>query len=320
MKVFVVGGTGFLGYHAVQELLRRGHQVGALALPSTPTPDILPPEVPLQLANIHTLPDLALMELLEGYEGLIFAAGADDRVIPPAPAYETYFNRANVRTTVRLFDLARHVGVKRGVVCGSYFVHFHEQWPELRLVERHPYIRSRVEQERQTTAVCLPDLAVTFMRLPYIFGAIPGRTPIWKSIVDYVRSPWPLFFTRGGTNMISVKHVAEAMVGALELGQAGKAYLVGDENVTWADWLGRIGRIVGRQRKVHTLPDGVPRFGLLSLRLVLKLQNKQRGLEPVHYMDLQTRETFFDPEPARQELGFGSGGLEEALKETVEAC
>ncbi len=36
MNVFMVGGTGFLGYHAVRELQKRGHRVTLLALPPLP--------------------------------------------------------------------------------------------------------------------------------------------------------------------------------------------------------------------------------------------------------------------------------------------
>ena len=75
------------------------------------------------------------------------------------------------------------------------------------------------------------------LELPYVFGSIPGRIPLWAPLIDYLRSPFPLFFTKGGTNMISVIHVAEAIVGALEEGKAGEIYLVGDENISWVDWL-----------------------------------------------------------------------------------
>jgi uncharacterized protein YbjT (DUF2867 family) len=36
MKVFMIGGTGLLGSEAVRELIARGHEVTALALPPLP--------------------------------------------------------------------------------------------------------------------------------------------------------------------------------------------------------------------------------------------------------------------------------------------
>lgn len=35
-KIFVLGGTGFLGYYTVKELLKRGYQVETVALPPMP--------------------------------------------------------------------------------------------------------------------------------------------------------------------------------------------------------------------------------------------------------------------------------------------
>ena len=44
------------------------------------------------------------------------------------------------------------------------------------------------------------------------------------------------------------------------------------------------------------------------------------GLNPVEFTNLMTSRTFFDPTPSRQALGYGQGGLEDALGATVDAC
>lgn len=144
MNVLVIGGTGFIGYPAVHELLRRGHSVTAIALRQPVAQQPLPPQVKLILADMDKFSDDELRQLLTGYDGLVFAAGVDDRVTPRAPAYP-FFYHANVQSAVRVFTLARQAGVRRGVLMSSYFVHFARLWPELQLGARHPYIRSRLE-------------------------------------------------------------------------------------------------------------------------------------------------------------------------------
>ena len=42
MKILVIGGTGFLGYQATHELLRRGHRLALLALPPAPAAGLFP--------------------------------------------------------------------------------------------------------------------------------------------------------------------------------------------------------------------------------------------------------------------------------------
>jgi dihydroflavonol-4-reductase len=319
MKCLVVGGTGFIGYYTVKELLRRGHSVAILALPPQPVENLLAPEVEVHLGNLDDLPDESVKELLKGCDALVFAAGADDRALPKAPAYP-YFYNANVKSPVRLFKLAREVGVKRGVLLGSYFSHFDRIWPGMELTKHHPYIRSREEQAKQVLDISMPDLEVMVLELPYIFGSMPGRTPIWAPLVDYARSPLPLFYSSGGTNAIAVNHVAEAIAGAVEQGKGGERYVIGDENLTWADLLGRLARFAGREKKVITLPISLLKLAMRYVRWQNKSHGKESGLDPVEYLRLQTINTFFDPAPSRKALGYGSGGLDEALHDTVRAC
>ena len=318
-KVVVIGGTGFLGYYAVKEFIRRGHSVTIVALPPLPDEGLFPKEVNIILANIDKLDDSSIMDILKGHDAIVFAAGADDRVIPKAPAYE-FFYQANVRSCKRVLSLARQSGIKRGVILSSYFLHFDRTWPEERLSEHHPYIRSRKEQAQQSMDVSMPDLQLMILELPYIFGSMPGRTPLWKPLIGYINSRYPLFYMRGGTNMIAVEHVGEAIVGAIEKGKGGHSYTVGDENLTWVEFLERILRILGKKKRIVILPTWTVRLGLRLVQLQHRLRGRESGLDPVRFAAIQTRNTFFDPAPAADELGYGRGNLEEAFKNTVKAC
>lgn len=319
MNVLVIGGTGFLGYYAVKEFLRRGHSVTILALPPMPAPGLFPDEVQIKLANLDDLSDDEVRALLRGQDGVVMAAGADDRIIPKAPAYPFFYHH-NVEVSARLFRLAREAGVKRGALLSSYFAHFDRIWPHLRLAETHPYVRSRKEQEEQALAAAMPDLQLCILQLPYIFGSMPGRAPLWTPIVNIVRK-WPVIpFPRGGTNMIAVQHVGEAIVGAIEQGKGGERYVVGDENLTWKDWLGRVSQFAcGKKKPVITVPDFLVRWQLSNVAKKHHAAGKEGGLNAVQFLKVQTAETYFDPEPSRTALGYGRGGLDEAIRETVAA-
>jgi dihydroflavonol-4-reductase len=320
MKIFVIGGTGFIGYHAVKEFLHRGHKVTVLALPPLPVEELLPPEVEIIFANLNDLPDNEVRALLQNQDAVVYAAGADDRTVPKAPAYP-FFYRENVESCVRLFTLARQAGIKRGVLIGSYFAHFDRIWPNMKLSACHPYIRSRQEQASRSLEVSIPDLELMVLELPYVFGILPGRVPLWSPLIRYVSSPLPiLFYPRGGTNMVAVKHVAEAIVGAIEQGKAGEIYQIGEKNLTWEAFLRRLSELTGQKKGVITLPDWVVRLGTGVVTLFYKIQGKEGGLNPVLFTALQTAETFFDPETSREALGYGQGGFEDALRKTVEVC
>jgi len=314
--VLILGGTGFIGWHAAHEFLRRGWRVTAVALPPLPAPDLFPPEVRVEFGDFGTMSDDTLAGLLAGHEAAVFAVGADDRATPTAPAYR-YFRKANVDSAVRFIRLCRRTGVPNVVLLGSYFSHFARLWPGLELTRHHPYIRSRVEQEDAAVAEAGKDINLAILELPYIFGSMPGRVPLWKPLVDYVRSAPVILYPRGGTNCIAVEHVAEAVAGAV--GKSGR-FLIGDENLTWKALLGRIAALTGRSKRIITLPDWPVRVGAVLLRLQHSLQGRESGLNPVEFIKVQTAETYFDPSPARAALGFGSGGLDAALAATVSAC
>jgi len=238
---------------------------------------------------------------------------------PKAPSYP-FFYKNNVEATVRLLTLARNAGVKKGVVLGSYFAHFDRIWPQLRLSQRHPYIRSRVEQEEAAIAAGGEGMQVMILELPYIFGAMPGRTPLWKPLIDYIQFTPILFYTRGGTNCITVEHVAEAIAGAVEKGEGGQRYLIGGENLTWVELLDRINCYLGIAKKVVTLPNWVVIFGTIFVKLGHLLQGRESGLDPLALIKLQSAMTFFDPTASQLALGYGKNSIDEALRRTVDAC
>lgn len=315
MKVLVIGGTGFLGYHAVLEFARRGHRVTAVAR-NKPTQALFPNEISLQIADVHKLTDSDLNHLLAGHEALVFAAGVDTVTPQPSPAYDYFYNEIVLPCT-RVLAAAREVGVTRGVILGSYFNTLDRLRPDLRLSTVHPYIRARHVQAEEALNVAMPALQLMILELPYIFGSMPGRISQWTGLVNYVRSPFPLFFPSGGTNAISVEHVAEAIVGAIERGQGGERYPIGDENLTWSELLGRLSRLAGHPKRVITVPTPIIRGALGLYQLVLQLRGLESGLLPFPFSALLTANAFFDPAPARAALGMGHGDLDRALHATI---
>lgn len=307
---------GFLGYHAVKELQKRGHRVTLLALPPLPAQGLFAPETSITLANLNELADVEVLTLLTGQDALVFVAGADDRLTPKATSYP-FFYRHNVQASKRLFELARRVGVNRAVVLGSYFDYFHRRWPEMHLIDLNPYIRSRVEQEQVLIETGGSKMAMMILELPYIFGSMPGRIPLWKPLVEYIRSHIPLFYPRGGTNCVAVEHIAEAIAGAVESGKAGERYQIGDENLTWVQLLGKISLALGKEKKVITLPDWTVLAGAWMLKQFHRIKGLESGLDPVELVKSQTAETYFDASIAQNALGFSGGGLDNAIRKTV---
>jgi nucleoside-diphosphate-sugar epimerase len=282
-----------------------------------PPADLYPVAVKVVLRDLDTTTDEELLSLLHGHEVLVFAAGMDDRYTPKKPAYPK-FHHANVEVPVRIVRLAKQAGVKRAMVFGSYFSHFHRLWPEMKLAEGHSYIRSRMEQETAVTS--LPGLDVDVLELPYIFGDLLGRKPLWYPLVKYIRAAPLVFYMCAGTASITAKTVGKAAFSVIERGHASTCYPIGQENLTWTHMLTRLARADGRMIRVVRLPSWFINIGMFGVLLIQKLQRKEGGLNLSHFVQLQTAETYLDPQPSQKALGDQTGGLDEAFQETVEAC
>lgn len=316
LRTLVLGGTGLLGYHAVREITSRGHTASVLA--TTQPPDgLLPDGVRVIVADLDACSDDQVRAELAGCDAVVFAIGKDDRIIPPRPAYE-FFHRANVAPALRVVRLARECGVSRGVVCSSMMAYFDRIWPDLELARHHPYVRVRREQEVATLAAAGDDLALTILELPYVFGVVPGRRPFWDDLVRLADSRMPLLGANGGTNAVAVQHAGEAIAGALERSYHGTA-LVGDENVSWNDLMERVATALGRSRRAHTTPDVVLQVSTYVMHASRVLRGVEGGLHQPRLARALNRGFYFDPAPYRSMLGYGSGGLDSAIADTVDA-
>ena len=175
-------------------------------------------EIVFQDAN--KLSDDEMVEMMKGYDMFVFATGVDERVEFPAPVYDYYY-KYNIAPLERYLPLAKKAGMKGAVVCGSYFTWLAKERPDMKLTEKHPYIKSRLDQEKVCEKYSSPDFQVGVLELPYIFGTQPGRKPVWVILIErlqrFEKMPCTLY-SKGGTAMLTVRQVGEAMVGAKRAG------------------------------------------------------------------------------------------------------
>ncbi len=323
MKIFIVGGTGFIGYHTTIELLKRNHQVSALAIPDIKLGKWYPSEVSVHFSNIFEMSHKNLVDLFVGFDALVYAVGPDDRVHPKVPAYEYYYEKIAL-TTQKVCIAAREAGIQRGVILNSYFAYFDRVFPKKKLAINHPYIQCRIEQADYAIEAGGENLEVMILELPYIFGTMPenARIPIWKSVfIDRFKNWKIVVYPRGGSTMITVEHVAEAIAGALENGKKGKHYPIGDENISWKEMLEIMFSAYGTPKKILTLPRWIFLIVGRVRRWKFKIGKIYDGLDSYYlFKDILTDYFFMDPCDSIKELKYNTGGVREAIVKTIEAC
>lgn len=308
MNVLVIGGTGVIGWHVVLELCARGHRVNVMA--RHPPQGVSLPEQATLVRGDYLKEDVGFA--LNGVEGIIFAASPDYRQLSRGSAWD-FFHRTNVEAPAELFKKASKAGVKRGVFVTSFY---HAVDPEL--AKYHPYCCSRAESEKAVIDACGEQLSLCVIQPSWTIGlGFAGHLTLAGFYTKLVRSSAPLFAPPGGTNFIAATSLAHAMVTALEKGEHGDRFLVGDENMLWFELLERFAHAAERHRKVRTIPKRLLYGAGASTALCLRLLGYEAGLEPKRWSRVFAEEFYFDPSSAQKVLKYPVGNINQIIAEAI---
>lgn len=320
-NVLIIGGTGFLGYHAGLVLLDRGYHVTALALPDIDLEGWFPSQIPVTYGDIFSMSHDEMGIHMNGFDFMVYAMGPDDRNTPDAPA-DVFFEEKLVQASTRVFESARKAGIKRAVLLGSYFSYFHRKWPHLKLDVRHPYIGARVRQAESVLNASGSEMDTMILELPYIFGTSPGQIPLWKEVFfDRLLKMNPILYPDGGSAMICVENVAEAIAGALETGKAGTRYPVAESDIRWKEMFTIMFSAIGVNRRFIHVPYWMAALAGIVMMQRYRMNGKEPGLHLRRiFKDIISRDFFLETEHSADILGYGSCDVRAAIARTAKAC
>ncbi len=245
MKILIVGGTGALGGHAAIYLASKGHQV-TVAGRKPAHPDTPMASMPF-LQGDYVAGDYT-PQTLRGFDWVVFAAGNDPRHVPRGADFSAYLFKANHQAVPAFFAACREAGVKRAIQLGSFY---HQAAPDL--LDGNSYIRSRKAACDGARAEARPGFDVISVNAPFMVGSVPGLpSMIYDPYVKWAEGkiPVPYYGPAGGTNFMSYRSLSEAIEGALLRGESGKAYLVGDQDLSFTNYFQMFFDAVGSKEKL----------------------------------------------------------------------
>lgn len=250
MKILIVGGTGFIGGDAATLLQSKGHAVTVGARKAAP-PESAMAKMPLLTGDY--IEDGYTVDELRGFDAVVFAAGSDVRHVDLNATAEEHWIRANAKATPRFFERVREAGVKRAILIGSFYP---QAAPNL--IETVPYIAARYQADIAVRAMASENFHVCSINPPYVVGTVPGVfIPALAAYIGFALGTLPIPRTApaGGANFISVASLSQASEAALRRGETGKAYLVGDENLSFKEYLELYFRAVGDHAPIPVSDD-----------------------------------------------------------------
>ena len=164
------------------------------------------------------------------------------------------------------------------------------------------------------------DVAV--LELPYIFGAQPGRKPVWVFLVEMIRGmKGATMYPKGGTTMVTVRQVGQAIAGALERSRGGVCYPIGCYNMTWAEMLRIVHRHMGcPDKRIVTIPNWMYALGARSIMKQQKAAGCEGGLNMAKFTSLQCANQFIDKSLGCDALGVQPDDIDAAIGSSIRLC
>lgn len=294
-RTLIVGGTGLTGAHAALHLQQLGHQVTLMSRSPVEIEVLKPFDHLCADYTDNTVPE----QMLAQFDQLVFAAGADIRSAPQGEAEQAFYARVNTEAIPAFMRSARDAGVARAVYIGTYYP---QVAPEA--IATSAYVRSRHLADEAVRALNTEGFCVCSLNAPFIIGHVEGL-PIahLQMLVDYARGRMegvPMVAPGGGVNHISSQSMSEAIEGALARGEGGRAYLVGDENLSWKQYLEMFCEAVGQPRDLPVSTDEHPLFP-----------------DSILYAG---RNAVVAYEPDNGELGYSRNQIRNTILQVVRAC
>ncbi len=314
MKVFVTGGTGFMGHAVVAELLQRGHQVRCLRRATSSIARIDFPEIEWVVGDI--LDPASLEPGIADCDGVIHLASISDWRDVTSPEIQ----KIAVQGSQNMLDACLRAGKPglRVVFISSISAINGTDKPELineqtpyTIKEDLPFARTKLEMEQLCWQAAKQGLAVMVANPPETVGPNDTALITGRNLINLLKTN-PVLVTHGGNGIGYVYDVAAGIVAILEKGRAGERYILSGDNITVRQLAEMTLEILGVKRRIVTVPTWLVRGGTrLATRLGIKLPYTP---EIIPYA---TRYWYMDNSKARQELGINFRSARETLEPTI---
>jgi dihydroflavonol-4-reductase len=320
VRVFVTGGTGFIGKRLVARLREEGDEVVAVVRsPSKATPLA---DLGCELVQVSLVEHEALRSAVQGVDAVIHAAGAYKVGIPASERPAMY--EANVRATEAVLDAAAEAGVPRVVYVSTVnaFGNTHGEVVDetYRRPVTEPFV-SYYDETKYLGHVAAEDriaqgASVVIAMPSAVYG--PGdHSQLGQQLRQAGAGTLPFVsLPKLGASFVHVDDVADGLVRVLRQGRDGRSYVIGGEVARLGDVLRTMARIAGRRPPRFTMPTLLIKAAIPFQRLVTGPMGLPPNLrEIVSASDGVTYWASHDR--ADQELGYAPRGLEQGLADLL---
>lgn len=260
MKVFLTGGTGFIGGHVARKLRERGDHVRALVRSPGKAGDLR--EIGCELVSGSLEDAGAISAALEGCDAAIHGAAIYEVGIP-ADRREA-MREANVVGTETVLGAALAAATPRVVYISTVAAFGDTHGEVVDETYEHPgesfttyYEQTKYEAHQVAKALIADGLNCVIVQPGGVYG--PGdHSELGNLTKQVLAGKLPLIpFPDFGLVVVHVEDVADGILLALDRGEIGEQYVLGAEPTTNRELVQTVAEIGGRKPPTRSLPTGL---------------------------------------------------------------
>jgi dihydroflavonol-4-reductase len=322
VKVFVTGGTGFIGGEVVRQLRERGGDVVCLA--RNPEKGEKLTALGGQLVSGDLSDETAIRNGMEGCDAVIHVAAMYEVGIP-AKQHPAMWE-ANVAGTERVMSAALEAKVPKIVYVSTVGAFGNTHRKVVDESYEHPgkeftsyYEETKLEAHRVVKRmIAEQSLPAIIVQPGGVYG--PGDTSQVADLLEqFLAGKLPLLpFPELGICLTHVEDIAAGILLALDKGKLGETYVLSGPVTTMRDAVEVVAGLSGRKAPKRALPVSLMKALTPIGPLVGKLMGQPPNLREL--ISSGDGVTFWaSHEKASRELGYAPRGMEEGLRQTLEA-
>lgn len=319
MRIFLTGGTGYIGRQLVRHLAGRGHELRVLVRATSRTEPLELPGVSLFVGDVTDR--ASLREGMSGADWVIHAAADLDLDGPPGRMQEV-----NVEGSENVASLAYKLGVGRFLSVSSiaYFGGSPDDGrpadEAAKPLEPFPtlYSATKHQGELAIRAWTRRGLKVNTVYPSLVYGP-PGKKEGANALLRslYLGRFPVLVGADRKTSWVFIDDVVDGIVRVMEKAPPGRDFLLAGEVLTSRELAGRMAALGGAPVPRIELPLGVAGFAAALAAPLYRLRGRRLPLPKEQLASLR-RHWAFDDSRARTELGWNPRGLDQGLPPTIE--
>ena len=322
MKVFVTGGTGFIGGEIVRQLRDRGDDV--VCLVRSPEKGAKVAALGCELAAGDLGDEPALRAGMAGCDAVIHAAAMYEVGIPKSQRPQMW--EANVAGTERVMKVALEAKVPRVVYVSTVGIFGNTRKQVVDESYENPeqgytsyYEETKLEAHKIVKRmIAEQDLPAIIVQPGGVYGP-DDTSQVADLLAEFFAGKLVLMpFPELGICMSHVEDIAGGVLLALDKGKLGETYVISGPVTTMREAIETVAKVSGRKAPKRDLPTGLMKAMIPVGPLVGKLMGQPPNLrELISSADNVTFWASYDK--AARELGYAPRGLEEGLRQTLAA-